>query len=144
MSTDWSKIKYFSKSEWEPSADKVNPELILIMDAMREFARKPIAIHCAYDLSGHANKSQHYLGNAVDFHIMSLPLMEQFLIAEKFRPTGLGLYPYWNTPGLHFDLRPLRPTIVAARWWRDSDGSYHGLNSIKDFLDACDYPSMSY
>ena len=125
---DWKRIKYFTRKEWEPNADKVNPNLIFTLDAMREFCGKPVMIHCAFETSGHSENSYHYQGEAVDFHIKGLDLLEQYLVAEMFNPGGLGVYPYWNNSGLHFDLR-LPKEWRGSRWWRDKEGRYWNLTS---------------
>jgi uncharacterized protein YcbK (DUF882 family) len=79
-------------------------------------------IHEGYATDGHSDKSQHYEGNAVDFHADNITLEEAYVklckILDLLQLTdrvGLGLYPDWNSPGFHLDLRGSR-----ARWcYRD-------------------------
>lgn len=99
--------------------DYMNPLLGLKLDALREYVGKPIIIHEGYAESGHSENSAHYFGNAVDLHIEGLNLIEQYLVAERFLWGGLGLYPEWNTPGLHLDIREAGAYLSykrAKRW----------------------------
>ncbi len=96
----------------------MNQELILRLEALREFVGRPVIIHEAFATSGHAPNSQHYLGNAVDLHIEGFSLIEMYLAAERFNFTGVGLYgpDVWRNPGLHLDVRPLAKGQPGARW----------------------------
>ena len=75
----------------------------------------------------------HGKGKALDLVIRSqatreaLPLLQQFLIANRYLWTGIGVYPYWNTPGLHVDTRPMRVYGRKAFWWRDAEGKYRNI-----------------
>ena len=84
-------------------------------------------IHVAWEDSGHSTDGQgdHRDGAAVDLHFTKVTLLNQFLAAERFPFGGIGIYPYWNNPGLHLDIRNV---VRGARWWRDKDGSYKKLN----------------
>jgi len=114
-------LQWFSPNENWGDPFMMNGLLLLLLDAIRGRWGKPFVIHCGYETSGHASKSQHYVGNAVDFHIKDeLPFyaqvekMEQILaelqVADK---VGLGIYPDWAHPGFHLDVRGTR-----ARWGR--------------------------
>jgi uncharacterized protein YcbK (DUF882 family) len=119
---DWTRLKYFSKKENWGDPFLMNRDLILKLHAMRIFTNKPFIIHCGYATSGHSFHSQHYLGNAVDFHIKGLSPLEQFLIALKFGFKGYGIYgkDVWNNPGLHLDVRP---SMYPIFWgWTKQDG----------------------
>ena len=102
----------------------MNGLLLLLMSAVRaEFRRLDptcrIIIHAGYATSGHSDGSQHYQGNAADFHIeTSIPyhvqidrmlnILMRLQVADR---VGLGIYPDWNNPGFHLDVRGRR-----ARW----------------------------
>ena len=119
----WDSLKYFTKNEKWGDPDKMNPALLLLLDRLRETIGKPFVIHCGYESDGHSTASQHYKGNAVDFHIEGLPLTEanRLLLAalhtiqiagrQAHEVCGLGIYPDWNNPGFHLDVRG-----YSARW----------------------------
>lgn len=76
------------------------------------------------------DKRQHGQGRAVDivFYIDTpgdIPVDEQFRFAQGFPWGGIGVYPEWNTPGLHVDTRQGWDHI--AYWWRDAAQKDHGL-----------------
>lgn len=122
---DWTKIKHFSPNENWGNPDKVNPYLVIALDALRDSVGKPIIIHCAYSTDGHAKDSMHYNGKAVDIHIVGLNVVDQFLAAERIGLfNGIGVYPFWNSPGLHLDIR-----TQPGRWGRNAAGVYVALNS---------------
>lgn len=70
--------------------------------------------------------SQHRKGNAVDvvFYLDSpgdVPVIDQYILSVgygKFR--RVGFYPFWNSPGLHLDMKD-----QTLYWWRDNDNDYH-------------------
>lgn len=109
--------------------DNMNPQLILKLDALREFVGRPLVVHVGFAVAGHSSGSQHYLGNAADFHIEGLTLLEQFLAAERFNFAGIGLYPFWEQLGLHCDVRPLTARQPGPRWLRDEKGTYLALTA---------------
>ena len=81
---------------------------------------------------GHTDKSQHYQGRAIDWHMTDrygkiVPLFDQFIIAIRFDWNGIGLYPAWRSPGLHTDMRIEGRLGEAALWWRDKNGEYEAL-----------------
>lgn len=106
MVSDWSKVRHFKEGEFGPRADLVAPELIIILDEVRERAGVPLRINCAWAHAGHSEKSYHYTGQAVDMSIAGGTPMEQYCLLREFRQLGgIGYYPEWNTPGWHIDLR---------------------------------------
>lgn len=132
---DWNLIKNFTKDEPWGDWTKMDRRIFFYLDAMREKAGHPIIIHCGYEASGHATKSQHYLGKAVDLHIKNMPLLEQWILAERFPWTGIGLYTDWSNPGLHLDVRDLTDYEQGARWSRRYlDGSAKYVALDKDFI----------
>ncbi len=112
----WEQIKCFSPKEKWGNPCKMSFELLKRLDALREFVAHRIIIHCGYSRSGHTGNSQHYLGRAVDFHIENMSLINQYLAAERFMFTGIGIYPDWNNPGLHCDVRYKSNESPQDRW----------------------------
>jgi len=116
----WEVIKvHFNRGEKWGDPDKVDPMLLGILFILRRETKKPFSIHIAYDPPGtHTNKSYHYTGQAVDFHIVGLTFLESVEAVEKalkelklWNLVGLGIYPDWNNPGFHLDIRGFK-----ARW----------------------------
>lgn len=106
--SEW-KLKYFKPSEFQ-YPEKMDDELLIYLDMLREEVDKPIIIHSDYRPG---DKGQHGLGLAVDIHIKDMNVIDQFLCAERtglFK--GIGVYPRWNNPGLHLDIRKGK----NARW----------------------------
>ena len=128
--TFWGKIKNFDKKEWKNDYKKVNERLVLLVDKLASFIKKeynaaPCIIHVAWERTGHEENSQHYLGNAVDLDFRGVPLRWQLMSAERFAFGGIGVYPFWNRPGLHLDIREVD---IGARWWKDKSGEYKKFN----------------
>lgn len=132
MVIDWKKIKHFKPSEFsEPN--KMEPLLIHCLDRLREIVKQPIIVHSSYRVG---DTGTHGRGEAVDIHIKGLNVVEQFLIAEKTRLfSGIGVYPFWNNPGLHLDVRELKAHEIGKRWARNARGIYVALDS--KFLLQC-------
>ena len=119
--TDWKKVRYFKASEFS-HPESLDPLLIYSLDALRAAAGKPIKINCDFRPG---DPGQHGLGKAADIVISGFSVVDQFLIAEKTRLfSGIGIYPYWNRPGIHVDVRSLKPHEPAARWARNAAGVY--------------------
>jgi hypothetical protein len=122
----WPKLRHFRPAEFGDAnvCARLDQELLLTLDALRGLVGVPIVIHTGAITAPRAetSDSQHPNGRAVDCSAPTLPLLEFWLYAERF-PTfrGIGLYPFWQRPGLHLDTRP---TTVRARWWRDVSGRY--------------------
>lgn len=114
----WNRLKYFSEGENWGDPRKINGLLLLLLEAIRDILKMPIVIHCGTQ-GKHVKNSQHYLGNAVDFHIVTnLPYRVQVKVMESILEglqvddrVGFGIYPEWNHPGFHLDVRGER-----ARW----------------------------
>lgn len=116
---DWPKIRFFKPHEWG-SWRNVSAVLIYVVDELRASAHAACIIHCAWATSGHSAGSAHYRGLAVDLHLVGMPVIDQYLLAEKLGEFGgIGLYPHWNTPGLHLDMAE-----KGRRWIRDAKGIY--------------------
>lgn len=114
--------------------DQVKPTIKAAMAAYESYLlgrwpKATIEIHSdwnAPDTGGHVNESQHYEGLAVDFHVNGVGLVDAWLTLERIpQVMGIGIYPFWRSPGLHADTRPV---AVRARWWRDSKNNYLGVD----------------
>lgn len=133
MAFKWSNLKNFQKKEWISDPSKVNIALVEMVDELTSFvkqehgSRATCVVHVAYEPSGHSENSQHYLGNAVDLHFAGVHIFDQYLAAERFNFSGLGVYPFWNSPGLHLDVRKLA-SYKGARWWKDKNDKYRDLD----------------
>ncbi len=133
MSANFESVKYFKPAEFFGDHEKMDAMLIYSLDELRKFAGRPIVINSAYR-SG--DPGTHGQGVAVDIAILGLPLLGQFLLAERTRLfSGIGLYPYWNRPGLHLDTRQLKRGQHGARWGRNAAGVYVALDA--KFLVEC-------
>lgn len=125
----WSSVEYFNDSENWGDYRKMNVRLIFWLDALRRSVNLPIVIHNGYEEGGHKDGSQHYLGRAVDLHIEGLTPQEQVWEAMKFPFTGIGMYEFWNNPGLHLDTRVFDDGRTARKMWKRSKaGIYLAFN----------------
>jgi len=117
----WHKLQHFKPNENWGDPGKMNGLLLLLIDGIRHTYDRPFKIHCGYDESGHTTNSQHYLGNAIDFHIEGgeyyptqidkiLKILDWYQVSDK---VGLGIYPDWAHQGFHLDVRGTK-----ARWGR--------------------------
>jgi hypothetical protein len=118
----WNHIRHFKPTEAWGSPDRMNGLLLLLLDAVRDrWGDVRFIIHCGFETDGHSPDSFHKCGGAVDFHIEnSLPFPGQIkrmdMILKElqvFDKVGLGIYPDWNHPGFHLDVRG-----SFARWGR--------------------------
>ena len=123
-------LTYFTENERWGDPEKVNGLLLLLLDIIRKELGHSIFIHNAYSLTGHSETSQHYLGNAADFHVDGMIFVEAVdkvqEILEKYNVhnhVGLGIYTDWLTPGFHLDVRGKK-----ARWGRVK-GKYVAFNT---------------
>lgn len=111
----WCEIKHFKPSEFnEPN--KMDYYLINRLDQFREMCGKPIIIHSSYREN---DTGYHGTGEAVDIHVKGMNVFDAYLLAEKSGFfNGIGVYPNWNNPGLHLDIRQ-----KPARWgcWTPTD-----------------------
>ena len=120
----WQASTYFKESEAWGNPGMMARELIEALNAFRDHVGRPVIVHCGTQ-GAHVQNSYHYRGEAVDIHVDGMNVIEQFLAASRFTAfRGLGLYPYWNNPGLHLDCRTLTYNAPRARWLRDKAGNY--------------------
>ena len=116
----FNKLQHFSEEEAWGEPSKINGLLLLLLDRIRDALNSRIRINGAYSASGHSEYSQHYRGNAVDFVVLDVPHSKALVEIEKIlvdlqvdHVVGFGVYPDWNTPGFHLDVRGSK-----ARWGR--------------------------
>ncbi|MBN1830274.1 MAG: DUF882 domain-containing protein [Deltaproteobacteria bacterium] len=115
----WNTLRHFKRTERWGDPDMMNGLLLLLLDEIRNRIDASIIIHCGFSTTGHVKKSQHYAGNAADFHIInSRPFYQQVRHIEEILAelqvddcVGLGIYPDGNTPYFHLDVRGSQ-----ARW----------------------------
>ncbi len=122
--TIWELIEGFSPHEAWGKACAMNGFTLMLMSAIRKSIRKKdpdayVVIHAGFATDGHSAKSQHYEGNAVDFHFVTklrydeqvdlmLAVLKDLQVNGR---VGFGIYPDWNSPGFHIDCRG-----SYARW----------------------------
>lgn len=99
--------------------DGMNAYLVYLL---ARFKGAAVVVHEDFAGTGHVGDSQHYLGKAVDFHVVNVPLTEAWLGLERF-PTlmGIGFYPDWKSVGFHADTR-VKP--YRDRWMRRGAEAY--------------------
>lgn len=121
----WHHVKpHFSPLEAWGDSDRIDARIVFALFDIREHSGRKIVIHCGYE--PRQKPSWHSSCLAVDFHIDGLHVCDQFLLCSRYDVfNGLGVYTYWNNPGLHGDTRPHtlrhRP---EARWISASAGVY--------------------
>lgn len=128
----WLCLKHFKRSEAWGDPDLMDPFLLLIMDGFRDSLPKGcwIKVHNGYKEGGHSQNSYHYKGMASDWHVEGCSLVnaERWLMRYLYKSinidnsgklyqlidyVGIGIYPDWNNPGFHLDVRGKR-----ASWAR--------------------------
>jgi len=118
MMNIWTQTRHFKLNENWGDTEEMNGALILLIDELRHFVQRPFVIHCGYATAGHSNGSEHYKGNAIDFHVEGVShqsaynmIVKGLKLLQVYDRVGLGAYPEWNNKGFHLDLRGKR-----ARW----------------------------
>ena len=126
---DWSLVRYFSAREFGGLLASVDPRIIYAADAMRARLGAPLQISKAegaiarFELS--AAPSRHYAvgrkSDALDLHPIGASLWACYRAALLVPAIGgFGVYPDWNTPGIHIDCRPRKPDGSMALWIGES------------------------
>lgn len=132
-------LRHFSSKEI-PGREYMDPRTLRLLDRMRDADGTRMGWHFVVlhtTRSPIAGFSYHAQGLAIDGVMVDnltrepLPLIRQYHIASRWPWTGIGLYPYWSTPGLHLDTRPCRALERRSRWFRDKAGEYR---PIEEFL----------
>lgn len=122
----WKPIKNFAPEDF--GCIDMNGVLVYTLQNLRNFVNRPIIVHCGYEPRG--TGGYHPLKCAVDIHIERMNVIDQFLAATRFDAfNGIGVYPNWNSPGLHLDTRCLEKTRIDARWGCFKSGKYLPLDS---------------
>jgi len=130
---EWEDFTYFHPQEAWGNPEKIDYWLVVELEGLRKFIGKPIIIHCGTQ-GKHTPNSYHYAGLAVDCHTEGISLLEFYLASERFNFGGIGIYPWWNNPGLHLDIRPVWPGKPRSRWGCIERGKYIPFD--KDFLKS--------
>lgn len=137
--TPFPKLKHFKSNEFT-HPELMDERTLILVDTMRD--TEPgivVTINCDFRFN---DPKWHGKGKALDLVIrdaktfQGLPLIVQFMIANRYLWTGIGLYPYWNTPGLHLDTRPITIFGRKSMWWRDKDGLYRSMLEL-DWRSIC-------
>lgn len=124
----------------------MSADLLLKLDAFRAEWGDQVAISTAPGglgrkvEDGHGGAaSQHNMlrwgeVRAVDVHPRGIYGPDDFAravdIAESVGFTGIGVYPDWNRPGVHLDVRD---AVTVAKWagvFRDGKQAYVGINTV--------------
>jgi uncharacterized protein YcbK (DUF882 family) len=117
MMTDreWQSIRYFKPTEKWGDPYKMDFQLVAGLDKLRQYVGRRIEIHCGYE--ERSTGGYHPMGRAVDLHIEGLHPMEQYIAATRFQCfKGIGVYLWWNNPGLHLDNRLIKAFETRAIW----------------------------
>ena len=118
----WATIRFFTSNEKWGDPAKMDYELLQELVRLRAYVNRKVIIHCGYD---DRPTGWHPKGRAVDLHIEGLHPMEQAIAASRFKGfSGLGVYLWWNSPGIHVDNRPLRYGEPRAVWGSTGDKLY--------------------
>jgi len=121
----WNGIKDFTPEEF--GTVDMNGILIYTLQKMRTYINRRIFVHCGFEFRD--TGGYHPLKMAADIHIEDLHVVDQYLIAEKFDAfNGIGVYPFWGSPGLHLDTRPNPKTNIDSRWGCLEQGKYVKLD----------------
>jgi hypothetical protein len=104
---------------------KMDFHFIGALQRLADYVDRDILINRGAATSGHSSRSQHYKVpcECADFVIEDFPLDDAFRIAALFEGgifRAVGAYPFWNTPGLHVDMRE-----EPVYWYRKQDGEYY-------------------
>ena len=145
----WDSVEGFVKHEFEPPEAERNGDwdmeylLIVLLEQLRRRVvlnygmGSTVIIHKngGFSYSGHSEKSLHYKGRAVDFHINAVsrgtlhPVKQASMIYDLTNEDfGIGIY----TWGCHLDFRFGCNDRTDAVWFQDAEGNYN-YQRYKDF-----------
>lgn len=134
----WRIIENFSPKENWGDPNKMSGTLLLTLDAVRRFYDHPFVIHCGFATTGHSEASFHYKGEASDFdikepgvsfHTQIIKFLHILDGLQLSGSVGLGIYPQWNNPGFHLDVRG-----ESARWGY-LNGDYCSFGRALDYTE---------
>lgn len=129
MKNPWKDSNHFKEDKID-NPEKTNPELVGLMDLIRDASNCKIIIHRVHDPMAQPSTSRHAMVpcDACDFHMVPLgpsspqTLFHQFVFLTKIDGVrGLGIYPHWKNKGFHVDMRQEK---IKMYWIRDKDGLY--------------------
>jgi len=124
----WTGVEFFKPNEKWGDPNRMHPWLIYRMDAMRKFAGRPFHVHCGWEERERISYHSKPMSLAADGHFEGLHPLEQLEVASRFDFGGIGVYIWWNNPGIHIDVRHVaEPTTPAAHW-----GSLHSYKSASE------------
>ena len=132
----WGNLEHFYQTEAWGDWMEMDVRLLFCLDRLRARLGRRINIHCGYEQSGHSPRSFHKYGMAVDFDVEGTKLSELFDLYRFFQSNwyfgGIGVYPFWNNPGIHLDVGP-----VGRTWLRDKDNNYiYDYNEMYNVLTS--------
>ncbi len=120
----WQDIPNFSPKEF--NATGMSSILICTLQDMRDYTGRRINIHSGYRKG---KPGYHPLCMAADLDIEGLHVIDMYLAAERFDAfNGIGVYPNWNSPGIHVDVRPYTKQGIDSRWGSFEPGKYVRLD----------------
>jgi len=121
----WEDIPNFSPGEFNTT--NMSQILIYTLQDMRDYTGRKINIHSGFRPG---STGYHPLKMASDLDIEGLHVIDMYLIAERFDAlNGIGVYPNWNNPGIHVDVRPRKERkAFDARWGCFVSGEYVKLD----------------
>jgi hypothetical protein len=130
--SDWKEIKFFKPTENWGEWEKIESNLIYMLDIFRERIATPVYISCGTQ-GRHSPNSYHYSGHAVDvlFPNKLMPdLAELSQQAKDMNFGGVGIYNNWDfhgvsTPGMHLDVRNGKQKL-----WIGIEGMYLPYNDV--------------
>jgi uncharacterized protein YcbK (DUF882 family) len=137
---EWKQLKYFHRKEAWGSPTNMDFRLLWLLDQVRKEIKFKFVIHEGFAINGHAPKSFHRKGMAVDFHVVGCSLYDAYKIFSGFWWFGgIGIYPYWNNPGIHLDLGPSIMWKYCHKirriWIRDQNKKYfYGIKNINKIM----------
>jgi len=123
----WNMLEYFKRTEAWGDPDRMDIMLLFLMEKIRGHLPPGhwVKIHKGFATRGHSPQSQHYVGKAVDFHVVGCSLrvadshiMRYLHNTGMIELVGVGIYPQWKDPGFHLDTRGERAS------WAKLDGKY--------------------
>lgn len=128
MLNPWLNSKYFRRDKIA-YPERTDPRLVLLMDEIRADEYIIHINRCHDPKASPTSQHRNYYCHAADIHMTSLKgpdtLFDQFIyLSRHFKITAIGVYPYWNTPGFHIDMRKVS---TRKYWWRDDQGTYKPL-----------------
>lgn len=104
--------------------DVIEEQLMLQVDAMVSMAKEYFGTYAGRFyvhsiVSGkHTKGSKHDIGQAIDGHFEGLNLYQSVMVAMKAGVRGIGYYTWWNSQGIHVDIRSQAHTSTWASFKR--------------------------